>query len=185
MIKSLWNMVGTAPVFHPESQSAGGDLMVTLFGLYGTRTLCVLWVTLWGPYGTTTITCTLQGWHCSSWILFDLLHTSQSRGIWGPPTAQDPAGYRGPPVSLTLIGRFTTTGSGSASRGGREWEFRFPRSNLSCSGRNEEIPVGTRTSSKTTEDLGLPKWEAPPEGTVVLTPKSKAPLAPTSKSSRS
>lgn len=38
---------GFTPLFHPENQRAGGDLTVTLFGLYGTRTLCVLWVTLW------------------------------------------------------------------------------------------------------------------------------------------
>lgn len=139
-----------------------------------------------GPYGTTTTTCTLQGRRCSSWILFDLLHTSQSREIWGPTTAQQPAGYRGPPVSLTLIGRSTTTGSGSSSTtGGWDSEFRFPRSNLSCGGRNEEIPVGTRISSKTAEELGLPKWEAPPEDTTVLTPMSRAPLASASKSSRS
>jgi len=37
------------------------------------------------------------------------------------------------------------------------WEFRFPRSKLNCTGRNEEIPVGTRNCSETAEDLGLPK----------------------------
>lgn len=29
---------GFTPMFHPESQSAGGDLMVASFGLCGTRT---------------------------------------------------------------------------------------------------------------------------------------------------
>lgn len=70
---------GFTPMSHPGSQRAGGNLMVTLLGLCGTRTLWVLWVlwvTLWGPYGTMTITCTLKGRRCSFRILFDLLHPS-------------------------------------------------------------------------------------------------------------
>lgn len=112
---------------------------------------------LWGPHGATTITCTLQGRHCSSWIPFDLLHTSQSREIWGLPQLRTLQDTGGPQRHSPWIGRSRATGSGSSgSRGGEGWEFRFPRSNLSCSGRNEEIPVGTRTCSKSAEEPGLP-----------------------------